>query len=56
VNHTHDSITITWNAGFDGGSAQRFQVRYKELGGEVEAFKYEDVFPSSATTFAVKGT
>ncbi|ELU18150.1 hypothetical protein CAPTEDRAFT_184830 [Capitella teleta] len=62
VNETHNSVTLTWTAGFDGGSTQRFQVRYKEVpqaegeatDGKVETYKYEDVFPSSSTLFTIK--
>ena len=27
VNHTHNSITLSWKPGFDGGSKQWFRVR-----------------------------
>ena len=58
VNSTHNSVTITWNPGFDGGSTQWFQVRYNEIvvdGDTVHrgAYKYEDVEPKDATVFMV---
>ncbi len=32
INATHNSISISWMPGFDGGLMQRFQVRYIKLG------------------------
>ena len=52
VNSTHNSITLTWEAGFDGGAHQAFRVRYKEADGD-GGYKYEDVVPSDATVFTV---
>ena len=54
VNSTHNAITLSWKAGFDGGSTQRFQVRYVEVG-QSEGHKYADVVPPSATVFSVTG-
>ena len=53
VNATHNSITIQWTAGFDGGSPQWFQVRYSETGQEGQ--KYEDVMPPNSAVYTIKG-
>lgn len=53
INATHDSVTLSWQPGFDGGLPQRFQVRYGEVGGE--GMKYEDVVPRTANTYTVTG-
>ena len=55
VNASHNSITITWKAGFDGGLVQSFRVRYK-VDGTTQGYTYVDVQPPSATAFIVKGT
>jgi len=54
INATHDSVTLAWQPGFNGGLPQRFQVRYGEVGGE--GMKYEDVVPKTASVYTVKGT
>ena len=48
VNASHNSITIKWKGGFDGGAKQWFQVRYNEVGHP--GYKYEDVIPKEPTT------
>ena len=53
VNATHNSITLQWTAGFDGGSPQWFQVRYSETGEEGQ--KYEDVMPPNSAVYTIKG-
>jgi len=53
INATHDSVTLSWQPGFNGGLPQRFQVRYGEVSGE--GMKYEDVVPTTANTYTVKG-
>lgn len=53
VNATHDSITLKWNAGFDGGLPQGFRVRYKPVA-TTEGFVQEDVQPPDSTIFTVK--
>lgn len=45
TNTSHSSILISWIPGFDGGSAQRFQIRYR-LSTE-DRYSYEDVPPGS---------
>ncbi|CAJ1061659.1 nephrin [Xyrichtys novacula] len=51
VDVTHDSVTLEWIPGFNGGLQQRFRIRY--LWEKSASFLYVDVFPPSATTFTV---
>ncbi|KAM9782500.1 nephrin [Neosynchiropus ocellatus] len=53
VTSTHDSVTLEWTPGFDGGSRQRFRIRY--LWGRSLSFQYVDVFPPTASIFTVTG-
>ncbi|XP_067679249.1 nephrin-like isoform X2 [Haliotis asinina] len=53
VNATHNTITISWKPGFDGGLIQNFQVRYR-LKGE-RGFVYIDITVPGTTTFIIKG-
>uniref|UniRef100_UPI003AAB75BB nephrin n=1 Tax=Centroberyx gerrardi TaxID=166262 RepID=UPI003AAB75BB len=53
VSVTHDSVTLEWIPGFDGGLQQRFRIRYRWP--QSDSFLYVDVFPSRATTFTVTG-
>ncbi|CAN9514347.1 unnamed protein product [Ophioblennius macclurei] len=50
---THDSVTLEWIPGFNGGRTQRFRIRYR--GDESLSFMYVDVFPPGATIFTVTG-
>lgn len=52
VNATHNSITLAWKPGFDGGAPQWFQVAYNPV--DVDGKKYEDV-PQGSTTYTIKG-
>ncbi|KAK2152414.1 hypothetical protein LSH36_329g02058 [Paralvinella palmiformis] len=54
VEATPTSITLSWKPGFDGGSTQRFQVRYLEVG-QLEGHKYADVVPVGATIYTIIG-
>ena len=54
VEATPTSITLSWKPGFDGGSTQRFQVRYLEVG-QLEGHKYADVVPVGATIYTIVG-
>ncbi|XP_030606288.1 nephrin [Archocentrus centrarchus] len=49
----HDSVTLEWIPGFNGGLQQRFRIRYRW--DQSVSFLYVDVFPPSATTFTVTG-
>ncbi|XP_030068963.1 nephrin isoform X2 [Microcaecilia unicolor] len=53
VSFTHNSVTLAWSAGFDGGLDQKFRVRYHWK--EAPSFMYVDVFPPQATTFTITG-
>ncbi|KAF7665739.1 hypothetical protein LDENG_00132480 [Lucifuga dentata] len=50
---SHDSVTLEWIPGFDGGLQQRFRIRYRFE--RSDSFLYMDVFPPRATTFTVTG-
>ncbi|MED6235750.1 hypothetical protein ATANTOWER_032773, partial [Ataeniobius toweri] len=53
VSVTHDSVTLEWIPGFNGGLQQRFRIRY--YWDQSISFMYVDVFPLDATTFTVTG-
>ncbi|XP_042345484.1 nephrin [Plectropomus leopardus] len=53
VSVSHDSVTLEWIPGFNGGLRQRFRVRYRW--DQSASFLYMDVFPPRATTFTVTG-
>ncbi|XP_045901253.1 nephrin [Micropterus dolomieu] len=53
VTVTHDSVTLEWIPGFDGGLQQKFRIRYRW--DQSASFLYVDVFPPRATTFTVTG-
>ncbi|TNN08868.1 Synaptogenesis protein, partial [Schistosoma japonicum] len=42
LNATQTTLHVAWTQGFDGGSAQTFQVRWREVG-SVSLYKYADV-------------
>ncbi|KAL4657723.1 nephrin, partial [Arapaima gigas] len=50
---SHHTVTLQWNAGFDGGLRQKFRVRYRWPAST--SFLYVDVFPPTATSFTVSG-
>lgn len=45
LNTTHDSVTIAWTPGFDGGMKASYRVRYREANSE--HYKYEDGLPNT---------
>ncbi|RXN09499.1 nephrin isoform X1 [Labeo rohita] len=49
----HNSVTLEWMPGFDGGLTQNFRVRYQWAGSA--SFMYVDVFPPTATVYTVTG-
>ncbi|KAK6173113.1 hypothetical protein SNE40_016632 [Patella caerulea] len=53
VNATHNSITLKWKAGFDGGLPTSFRVKYRQV--DSRGFIYVDVQPPAATTFTLTG-
>ncbi|XP_033125255.1 nephrin-like [Anneissia japonica] len=50
---THDSVRLTWLAGFDGGLNQTYQIRFRR--GDLTSFQLMDVEPLYATIFTVTG-
>ncbi|XP_033641299.1 nephrin-like [Asterias rubens] len=48
---THDSVRLSWKAGFDGGRPQTFQVRFNQKGNQ--QYQYVDVIPTEETTYTV---
>ncbi|XP_051776737.1 nephrin [Erpetoichthys calabaricus] len=53
VSITHNSVTLQWSEGFNGGLEQKFRVRYHWE--EAQSFMYVDVFPPQATIFTITG-
>ncbi|CAK1549333.1 unnamed protein product [Leptosia nina] len=51
TNVTHNSVSLEWVPGFDGGLYTWYRVRYRKI--YDETYKYEDVIPRNATSFAV---
>ncbi|XP_055053084.2 nephrin isoform X3 [Misgurnus anguillicaudatus] len=50
---SHDSVTLEWMPGFDGGLTQNFRVRYQWAGSV--SYMYVDVYPPTATVYTVTG-
>lgn len=44
LNVTHESVTVSWSPGFDGGMKAHFRVRYREANSE--HYRYEDGIPN----------
>lgn len=53
VNVTHDSVTLTWTPGFDGGMKASYRIRYRQVSDD--GYKYEDVIPSNVTSYVIRG-
>ncbi|XP_060807924.1 nephrin [Amyelois transitella] len=51
TNVTHNSVTLEWAPGFDGGLTSWYRIRYRKI--YDEAYRYEDVIPRDATTFTI---
>ncbi|CAF3700945.1 unnamed protein product [Rotaria socialis] len=51
ANTSHSSLFISWTPGFDGGSQQRFQIRYRLSNND--RYSYEDV-PDNEQSFDLK--
>ncbi|XP_058810158.1 nephrin isoform X2 [Phymastichus coffea] len=50
VNVTHDSVTLTWKRGFDGGLPTSHQIRWRETNDEYDVnYRYLDVSPGNYT-------
>jgi len=54
VNATHNSITIRWSKGFNGGLTEAFRVRFRVKDVD-KGYTYVDVQPPDANIFTVKG-
>nr|QRF78294.1 Nephrin [Lineus viridis] len=54
VNSTHNSITVMWTSGFNGGLYQWFRIKYEESRSKDPPL-YIDVKPPSANMFTVPG-
>ncbi|XP_066462512.1 nephrin [Eleutherodactylus coqui] len=53
LSFTHNSVTLGWKEGFDGGVEQQFRVRYRMSG--ADSYMYVDVFPPRSTVFTIVG-
>ncbi|NP_001089175.1 NPHS1 nephrin S homeolog precursor [Xenopus laevis] len=53
IGFTHNSVTLQWSSGFDGGAEQKFRVRYRWP--ETDSHMYVDVFPPQDTVFTITG-
>lgn len=53
ANLTHDSVTLVWVPGFDGGMKASYRIRYRRV--EDSTYKYEDVVPTNATQYTIRG-
>ncbi|XP_053621013.1 nephrin isoform X1 [Plodia interpunctella] len=51
TNVTHNTVTLEWVPGFDGGIPSWYRVRYRKI--YDESYRYEDVVPRDATTFTI---
>ncbi|XP_023310255.1 nephrin [Anoplophora glabripennis] len=53
LNVTHDSVTLNWTPGFDGGMKASYRIRYRKVNDD--GYKYEDVVGNNVTTHVIKG-
>ncbi|KAG5895719.1 hypothetical protein JTB14_025666 [Gonioctena quinquepunctata] len=53
LNVTHDTVTLGWTPGFDGGMKASYRIRYRKV--DEDSYKYEDVVGNNVTTYLVKG-
>ncbi|XP_051901328.1 nephrin [Pristis pectinata] len=53
VRKSHNSVTLAWSSGFNGGLTQSFRVRYSEW--DALSALYVDVYPPWSTHFTVTG-
>ncbi|XP_047508948.1 nephrin isoform X2 [Pieris napi] len=51
TNVTHNSVSLEWVPGFDGGLYSWYRVRYRKI--YDETYRYEDVLPRNATSFTI---
>jgi len=55
VNSTHDSVTLSWTPGFDGGLPPSYRIRYRRVDSPSEGYRYVDVVTENSTMFTVTG-
>ncbi|GCB81777.1 hypothetical protein scyTo_0021886, partial [Scyliorhinus torazame] len=53
LSKSHNSVTLAWNQGFNGGLEQTFQIRYTSA--ETLSYLYADVYPAQAMSFTITG-
>ncbi|XP_060520055.1 nephrin isoform X3 [Cylas formicarius] len=53
ANVSHDSVTLSWTPGFDGGMTPSYRLRYRQV--DEDGYKYDDVLPHNVTTYVIKG-
>ncbi|XP_068214395.1 synaptogenesis protein syg-2-like [Palaemon carinicauda] len=53
VNSTHDTITVAWTPGFDGGKQQYFRLRYRSKSSS--SYQFQDVYESGVYSYPVSG-
>ncbi|XP_042221326.1 nephrin-like [Homarus americanus] len=53
LNTTHDSATLAWIPGFDGGKPQYFRLRYRSKSSS--SYQYLDVYEFGVYTYTVTG-
>lgn len=53
LNITHDSVTLQWSAGFDGGLPASYRLRYKPILQPNQNYHYEDT--GNSTLWTVRG-
>ncbi|XP_037781127.1 LOW QUALITY PROTEIN: nephrin-like [Penaeus monodon] len=51
VNTTHDTVTLTWKPGFDGGKTQYFRLRYRTK--DSTSYQYLDVYEAGVDIYTV---
>ncbi|XP_049851856.1 nephrin isoform X2 [Schistocerca gregaria] len=55
LNVTHDSVTVSWVPGFDGGVQPTYRIRYRPTSATFEGYKYVDVTKPDSNTYAITG-
>ena len=53
LNTTHDSVTLFWTPGFDGGQPQYFRIRYRSKSSS--SYQFVDVLEFGVYTYTVTG-
>jgi len=51
LDFTHNTVTIAWVPGFNGGLQQSYKIRYTKV--DSRFYRYEDVFPENETSFTI---